>query len=153
MCVCVCVCVCVSHSVVSNSLWPHGLQLSRLLYPWNSPGKNAGVSSHSLLQGISPTLGLNPGIKPTLQADSLPSEPPGKPTSSVYRHFYWYIIQGNPILEKEGFYLRFSCIQSLQVFSYQHLLLRSSSFWGYLCCSFHIDLPEHCAGTRLDPEI
>ena len=25
VCVCVCVCVCVSHSVVSNSLWPHGL--------------------------------------------------------------------------------------------------------------------------------
>ena len=25
VCVCVCVCVCVSHSVVSDSLWPHGL--------------------------------------------------------------------------------------------------------------------------------
>ena len=30
--------------------------------PWNSPGKNTGVGSHSLLQGIFPTQGLNPGL-------------------------------------------------------------------------------------------
>ena len=30
------------------------------LYPWNSPGKKTGVGSHSLLQEIFPTLGLNP---------------------------------------------------------------------------------------------
>ena len=29
---------------------------------WNSPGKNAGVGSHSLLQGIFPTQGLNQGL-------------------------------------------------------------------------------------------
>ena len=29
-----CVCVCVSCSVVSDSLWPHGLQPTRLLCPW-----------------------------------------------------------------------------------------------------------------------
>ena len=38
-----CVCVCVSHSVMSDSLWPHGLQSARLLCPWNSPGKNPAV--------------------------------------------------------------------------------------------------------------
>ena len=57
------VCTCVlSHSIMSNSLWPHGLEPTRLLYPWNSPGKNAGVGSHSLLHGIFPTQGLNPGL-------------------------------------------------------------------------------------------
>ena len=30
--------------------------------PWNSPGKNTGVGCHSLLQGIFPTQGLNPGL-------------------------------------------------------------------------------------------
>ena len=30
------VCVCVSHSVMSDSLWPHGLKPTRLLCPWNS---------------------------------------------------------------------------------------------------------------------
>ena len=39
-------------SVVSDSLWPHGLQPARLLCPWNFPGKNTGVNCHFLLQGI-----------------------------------------------------------------------------------------------------
>ena len=42
----------VSNSVVSNSGRPRGLQPSRLLYLWNSPGKNTGVGSHSHLQRI-----------------------------------------------------------------------------------------------------
>ena len=32
------------------------------LCPWNSPGMNTGVGSHSLLQGIFPTQGSNPGL-------------------------------------------------------------------------------------------
>ena len=51
----------VSRSVVSDSLWPHGLDPTRLLCPWNSPGKNSGVSCHFLLQGTFPTQGSNPG--------------------------------------------------------------------------------------------
>ena len=39
-----------SHSVVSNSLRPHGLQPIRLLCPWNFPGKSTGVGCHCLLQ-------------------------------------------------------------------------------------------------------
>ena len=35
---------------------------ARLLCPWDSPGKNTGVGSHALLQGIFPTQGLNPGL-------------------------------------------------------------------------------------------
>ena len=50
----------VGGSVVSESLWPHGLWPTRLLFPWDSPGKNTRVGSHSLLQGIFPTQGLNP---------------------------------------------------------------------------------------------
>ena len=53
---------CESCSVVSNSSWPHGLQPARVLCPWNSPGQNTGVGSQSLLQGIFPTQGSNPGI-------------------------------------------------------------------------------------------
>ena len=58
----------VSHSVVSNSLWPHALQLSRLLCPWGSPGKNTAVGCHSPLQGIFPTRGQNLGLLPCRQA-------------------------------------------------------------------------------------
>ena len=60
--VCVCVCVCEvkwseSHSVMSNSLQPHGLYNS-----WNSPDQNTGMGSLSVFHGIFPTQGLNPGL-------------------------------------------------------------------------------------------
>ena len=42
--------VCVSHSVVSDSVRSHGLQPTRLLCPWDSPGRNAGVGCCFLLQ-------------------------------------------------------------------------------------------------------
>ena len=35
---------------MSDSLRPHGLQPTRLLSPWDSPGKNTGVGCHFLLQ-------------------------------------------------------------------------------------------------------
>ena len=44
-------------SVVSDSL-----RLHPLYSPWNSPGQNTGVGSLSLLQGIFPTQGSNPGL-------------------------------------------------------------------------------------------
>ena len=46
-----------SHSVVPDSLQPHGLYS-----PWNSPGQNTGAGSISLLQGIFPTQGSKPGL-------------------------------------------------------------------------------------------
>ena len=51
-----------SRSVVSHSLRPHGLQPTRLLCPWDFPGKSTGVGCHFLLQGIFPTQELNPGL-------------------------------------------------------------------------------------------
>ena len=41
-----------SRSVVSDSLRSYGLQPTRLLCPWDSPGKNTGVGCHALLQGM-----------------------------------------------------------------------------------------------------
>ena len=39
-----------SHSVVSDSSQPHGLQPIRLLRPWDFPGKSTGVGCHCLLR-------------------------------------------------------------------------------------------------------
>ena len=71
--------------------------------PWNSPGQNTGVSSLSLLQGIFPTQGLNPGLLhckgiiyqlrhkvaaksfqscPTL-CDPIDDSPPGSPVPGI----------------------------------------------------------------------
>ena len=63
-----------SLSVVSESLWPHWLQPTRLLRPWDLPGENTGVGCHVLLQGLFPTQVSR------VVADALPSEPRGKST-------------------------------------------------------------------------
>ena len=68
----------VSHSVLSSSLQPHGLQPSR-------PALSMGFSGQeywSRLLFLSPEGFSDPGIEPrspTLDADSFPFEPPGKP--------------------------------------------------------------------------
>ena len=54
--------VSVSSSVVSNSLQAYGSYPTRLLCPWDSPGKNTGAGCHFLLQGIFPTQKLNSGL-------------------------------------------------------------------------------------------
>ena len=63
-----------SHVQLFDSLQPYGLQTIRLLCPWNPPGKNTGVGSHDLLQGIFPTQGSNQCFLCFLhrQAGSLP---------------------------------------------------------------------------------
>ena len=69
--------MCVSHPAVADSLPPHGLPATRLLCPWNSPGKNTGVGLPFPSPGALP----NPGVKPqslALQTDSLPSESTGR---------------------------------------------------------------------------
>ena len=45
------------HSVVSDYLQPQGVYS-----PWNSSGQSTGVGSLSLLQGLFPTQGSNPGL-------------------------------------------------------------------------------------------
>ena len=71
----------VSVLVTQSCLTQRTHQLWVPMLPWNSPGKNTGVDCHFLLQGIY----LGPGIKPrspTLQADSLLTEPPEKSKNS-----------------------------------------------------------------------
>ena len=56
-----------------------GLQPTRLLCPWDSPGKNTGVGCHFLLQGIFPDPGIEPVslMSPALAIGFLPLAPPG----------------------------------------------------------------------------
>ena len=61
------------------------MRIRGLYSPWNSPGKNTGVDCHSLLHGDLPNPGIEPE-SPVLQADFLPSEPPGK-LNELYFNF------------------------------------------------------------------
>ena len=47
-----CCCCCCVASVVSDSVRPHRWQPTRLLCPWESPGKNTAVGFHFLLQSM-----------------------------------------------------------------------------------------------------
>ena len=70
-------------SVESDFLHLHGLKPTRLICPWDYPGKNTAVGCHFLLPGDLP----NPGIKPSspaLAGRFFTNEPPGKPYSQVY---------------------------------------------------------------------
>ena len=82
-----------SCSVVSDSLRPHGL-----CSPLNSPGQNTGMDSLSLLQGIFPTRGSNPGL-PHCRWILYQLSHKGSPIFSgsillmvVYNLIYWQII-------------------------------------------------------------
>ena len=69
-----------SHSVVSNSLWPHGLQPTRLLCPWGFSRQEYWSGLPFLPPGDLPNPGIEPAfpVSPALQEDSLPAEPLGK---------------------------------------------------------------------------
>ena len=49
-CCCCCCCCCCIASVMSNSVRTHRQEPTRLLCPWDSPGKSTGVGCHCLLQ-------------------------------------------------------------------------------------------------------
>ena len=70
-----------SRSVVSNSLRPHELQPTRLLCSWGFSRQDYWSGLTCLPPGDFPNSGIEPR-SPTLQADSLPSEPPGKPKNT-----------------------------------------------------------------------
>ena len=73
--------------VVSDSLWHRGLLPAKLLCPGKSPGKDAGVDCHFLLQVIFLTQASNPGLLHCRQI-LYPSEPPGKPKQPQNAHFW-----------------------------------------------------------------
>ena len=60
--------------------------MTRLLCPWNSPGKNTRVGCHCLFQGIFPTSGLNLGLPHCRQILYLLSDQ-GSPVPSSRQEF------------------------------------------------------------------
>ena len=93
-------CPVLSHSVVSNSLPPHGLQPARLLCPWGFSRQEYWCGLPCPPSGDLP----NPGIdsrSPELQADSLLSEPEywnGQPIPSPGDLLHWGLLHCRSIL-------------------------------------------------------
>ena len=134
---CIC-CAGFSHSVMSNSLWPNGLEPTRLLWSW-------AFSRQEYWSGLScPPPGdlRNPGIEPkfpALQADSLPYELPGKPKNTGMGNLS--LLQGI-FLTQESNQGLLHCRWILYQLSYQespliHLVLCNFSTWVGLCLHHH----------------
>ena len=114
-------CVCVSHSIMANSLWPHGLTAYQaLVCPWDSPGKNTAVGSHVLLQGIF----LNQGSSPRLlhyRWIRYHLSHQGSPTTVFYN--WWH--HGHTALLFQNF-PHYSCIL---LFIYKNSKINKLIFW------------------------
>ena len=125
-----------SHSSqsASRSVVSHSLQLYGLYCPGNSPGQNTGVGSLSLLQGIFPTQGLNPGLP----------------------HCRWNLYQlshkGSPYLGRSPLYF-YGCQSLTKVWSDKHTYVREvseptkkgSSPEKHCGCSHPLSFPLHSA--------
>ena len=97
-----------SQSVISDSLWPHELQLTRLLYAWDSPDKNTGMGG---LPFLTPGDLPDPGIEPAL------------PASLLHRRWilYHWATENNPVKKKKMkhcifFLFEYSCFTMLCYF-------------------------------------
>ena len=73
-----------SCSVVSDPQRPHGLQPSRLLHPWDFPGKSTGVGCHCLLHQEATAAAAAKSLQscPTL-CDPIDGSPPGSPVPGI----------------------------------------------------------------------
>ena len=82
------VCMSISHSVMSDSLQPPGLQPARLLCPWASPGKVTGEGCHALLQENIPDPGIEPSslASPTLAGGFLTTSATWEAQSEMDTH-------------------------------------------------------------------
>ena len=89
-----------SHSVVSDSVRPHRQQPTRLLHPWDSPGKNTGVGCHFLLQCMKVKSESEVAQSCPTLSDPMDCSPPG---SSVHGIFQARVLERDAIAFSEAY--------------------------------------------------
>ena len=72
-------------SAVSDSVRPHRRQPTRLPRPWDSPGKNAGVSCHFLLQCMKVKRENKIAQSCPTLLDPMDSSPPGSSIHGIFQ--------------------------------------------------------------------
>ena len=125
---------------MSDSLQPHGLQPTRLLCPWDFPGKSTGVGSHCLLRKVRLEISYSKVIFKILQArlqyyvnQELPGVQAGfrkgRGTRDQIANIHWIIKQKNS--RKTSTSVSLTMLKPLTVWistSYEKILKR----WEYL---------------------
>ena len=87
-------------SVVSDSVWPHRRQPTRLPCPWDSPGKNTGVGCHFLLQCMKVKSGSEVAQSCLTLSDPMDCSLPG---SSTHWIFQARVLEWGAIINKQGY--------------------------------------------------
>ena len=72
-------------SVVSDSVQPHGLQPTRLLRQWDSPGKNTAVGCHFLLQCMNAESESEVTQSCPTLSDPMDCSPPGSSIHGIFQ--------------------------------------------------------------------
>ena len=109
---CCCCCYKVA-SVVSDSVRPHRRQPTRLLCPWDSPGKNTGMGCHVLLQCMKVKSQSEVAqLCPTL-SDPMDCSLPG---SSVHGIFQARVLEWGVIAFSRQLLIKHKCSITAQLF-------------------------------------
>ena len=114
---------------MSDSVWPHRRQPTRLPHPWDSPGKNTGVGCHCLLQCIKMKSESEVAQSCPTLSDPMDHSLPGSSVHGIFqtRVLEWgaIAILGNIILQRNCF--SFVIVQ----LSHLHICLIHSSHLCY----------------------
>ena len=68
-----------------GSVWPHGLQPTRLPRPWDSPGKNTGVGCHCLSQCMKVESESEVAESCPTLSDPMDCSPPGSSVHGIFQ--------------------------------------------------------------------
>ena len=117
---------------MSDSVQPHGLQPTRLLCPWDSPGKNTGVDCHFLLQCMKVKSESEVAQSCLTLSNLMDCSLPG---SSVHGIFQARVLEWGDIA--------FSCNKDIHTYFFFHgLICRELAYLATL-----LDHPNCCART------
>ena len=113
------------YGMVTHLKRPYGLYPARLLYPWDSLGKNTGVGCHFLLQGNLPDLGIKPTslMSPALVGGFFTTR-----TTILQRYNF---TTRTTILQRYNFTTRTTILQRYNLQSYPSVM--SPQFLSLLC--------------------
>ena len=124
--------------------------------PWNSPGQNPGVGSLSLLQGIFPTQGLNPGL-PHCRRILYQLSHQGSHTLTVSGQIFWlyccavvlYIVttEGKPVQDRWDLSIvSYKCMGFYTYFQMKGVNLKRAAVYEYM--QQHEWISEAFCGAR-----
>ena len=129
---------------MSDSVWPHRRQLTRLLRPWDSPGKNTGVDCPFLLQSMKVKSESEVAQLCLTLSDPMDCSPPG---SSVHGIFQARVLEVGAIAFSSIYtysFLKPTCLRKLLGWKFMWLSFFLFPFPPVLFPLYEIGTPTHC---------